>query len=173
MDSDVIFKLPNTNLTDPFSRVTELIEKRIAAATAAGEEERRAFPHETNGDEERYADQAYAGNFSKTLPHDSKTGLVDPVAYQALLNALRTGTLESFDLVPRGGPGRLAGPLSPLMFQMEGRILPAPSLRSCRHRLPVPAGLPRWSRSTGKPIFAMFPSSIMTGILWSRRLWRT
>jgi hypothetical protein len=110
--------------TDPFSRVLELIEKRTAAATDAGEEERKAFPHKTNGDEELYADQAYAGNFSKTLPHDPNTGLVEPFAYQTLLNALQTGTLESFDLVPRGGPGRLAGPLSPLMFQMEGADSP-------------------------------------------------
>jgi hypothetical protein len=49
---------------------------------------------------------------------------VEPFAYQALLNALRAGTLDSFDLVPRGGPGQLAGPLSPLMFQMEGKDSP-------------------------------------------------
>jgi hypothetical protein len=124
MDSDAILELENTNPTDPLSRVIELIEKRTAAATEAAEEERKAFPHKTNGDEELYADQAYAGNFSKTLPHDANTGLVEPFAYQALLNALRTGTLDSFDLVPRGGPGRLAGPLSPLMFQMEGEDSP-------------------------------------------------
>jgi len=93
---------------DPLSRIIELIEKRTAAATEAGEEEGKAFPHKTNGDEQLYADQAYAGNFSKTLPHDPNTGLVEPFAYQALLKALQTGTLESFDLVPRGGPGRLA-----------------------------------------------------------------
>jgi hypothetical protein len=122
--NDAISELENTNLTDPFSRVIELIEKRTTAATEAGEEERSAFPHKTNGDEELYANQAYAGNFSKTLPHDSNTGLVEPFAYQALLNALRTGTLDSFDLVPSGGPGRLAGPLSPLMFQMEGQDSP-------------------------------------------------
>jgi hypothetical protein len=109
---------------DPLSRIIELIEKRTAAATEAGEEEGKAFPHKTNGDEQLYADQAYAGNFSKTLPHDPNTGLVEPFAYQALLKALQTGTLESFDLVPRGGPGRLAGPLSPLMFQMEGTDSP-------------------------------------------------
>jgi hypothetical protein len=112
MDIDAISELENTNPTDPLSRVIELIEKRTAAATEAGEEESKAFPHKTNGDEELYADQAYAGNFSKTLPHDSNTGLVESFAYQALLNALRTGTLDSFDLVPRGGPGRLAGPLT-------------------------------------------------------------
>src|ERR1700730_8181136 len=122
--NDAISELENTNLTDPFSRVIELIEKRTTAATEAGEEERSAFPHKTNGDEELYAGQAYAGNFSKTLPHDSNTGLAELFAYLVLLNALRTGTLDSFDLVPSGGPGRLAGPLSPLMFQMEGQDSP-------------------------------------------------
>src|SRR6266850_3956740 len=45
--------------------------------------------------------QAYAGNFSKTLPHDPKTALVDPSVYQALLHALQTGTLASFDRILR------------------------------------------------------------------------
>jgi hypothetical protein len=112
------------NTAAPLSRIIELIEKRTAAATEAGEEEAKAFPHKTNGDEQLYADQAYAGNFFKTLPHDPNTGLVEPLAYEALLKALQTGTLASFDLVPRGGPGRLAGPLSPLMFQMEGKDSP-------------------------------------------------
>src|ERR1700730_1204466 len=77
--NDAISVLENTNLTDPFSRVIELIEKRTTAATEAGEEERSAFPHKTNGDEELYANQAYAGNFSKTLPHDSNTGSWNPL----------------------------------------------------------------------------------------------
>ena len=47
-----------------------------------------AFPHPTNGDEENYANQAFAGNFSKTLNHDPRTGLVVPSDYQALVNAL-------------------------------------------------------------------------------------
>jgi hypothetical protein len=79
-----------------------------------------AFPHQTNGDEETYANQAFAGNFSKTLNHDPRTGLVVPGDYQALLNALRDGTQEAFNAVPAGGPGRLAGPLSPLAFQLQG-----------------------------------------------------
>src|SRR5205085_2040255 len=82
------------------------------------------FPHHTNGDEERYKDQAFAGNFSKTLPHDAN-GLVVPSAYLALLNALKAGTQAAFDAVPAGGTGKLAGPLSPLQFQIEGIDSPA------------------------------------------------
>lgn len=79
-----------------------------------------AFPHQTNGDEELYANQAFAGNFSKTLNHDPNTGLVVPSDYQALMTALKAGTQAALDGVPAGGPGRLAGPLSPLAFQLQG-----------------------------------------------------
>src|SRR5215471_15429012 len=71
-----------------------------------------AFPHQTNGDEELYANQAFAGNFSKSLNHDPNTGLVVPSDYQALMNAVKAGTQAAFDAVPAGGPGKLAGPLS-------------------------------------------------------------
>ena len=81
---------------------------------------KNAFPHSTNGDEETYANQAFAGNFSKTLPHDSHTGLVDPNAYKALINGLTQGSKDLLDKVPAGGPGLLAGPLSPLAFQLQG-----------------------------------------------------
>lgn len=120
MDSAAMFGLKDGLVERSVPRIIELIKRRTAAAVKAGAEEARAQPHKTNGDEKLYADQAYAGNFSKTLPHDPATGLVDPLAYRTLLAALQTGTLASFDLVPRGGPGQLAGPLSPLMFQVEG-----------------------------------------------------
>src|SRR5947208_1142250 len=51
-----------------------------------------AFPHATNGDEERYANQTYAGNFSKTLPHDPATALATTAGYQSLLNGVTQGT---------------------------------------------------------------------------------
>jgi hypothetical protein len=74
MKSAAISELEITNPTDPLSRVIELIEKRTAAATEAGEEEKRLFRTRPMADEQLYADQAYAGNFSKTLPHDPNTG---------------------------------------------------------------------------------------------------
>jgi hypothetical protein len=81
---------------------------------------RNAFPHQTNGDEETYVNQAFAGNFSKSLNHDPNTGLVVPSDYQALMNAVKAGTQAAFDAIPAGGPGKLAGPLSPLAFQLQG-----------------------------------------------------
>ncbi len=71
-----------------------------------------AFPHQTNGDEETYANQSFAGNFSKTLNHNPSTGLVVPSDYQALMNGIKAGTQAALDAVPAGGPGKLAGPLS-------------------------------------------------------------
>jgi hypothetical protein len=112
------------NVKDPDSRARQLEDIREDAARAAARQLETAFSHHTNGDEERYKDQAFAGNFSKTLPHDAN-GLVVPIAYLALLNALKAGTQAAFDAVPAGGTGKLAGPLSPLQFQIEGIDSPA------------------------------------------------
>lgn len=112
-------------VSKPQQRGNDLEKVRKDAAKAARQAEIDSFPHPTNGDEERYADQAFAGNFSKTLPHDAN-GLVIPSAYQALLAALAAGTQEAFDAVPAGGAGKLAGPLSPLQFQMQGSDSPTP-----------------------------------------------
>jgi hypothetical protein len=112
------------NVKDPDRRERQLVDVRTDAARRAGELLEKSFPHPTNGDEERYRNQSFAGNFSKTLPHDPATGLVIPSAYLALLDALEDGTQEAFDAVPAGGPGKLAGPLSPLQFQMAGSDSP-------------------------------------------------
>src|SRR5215472_10498903 len=105
---------------NPSKRATQ--SDQIRRTTSGNESTviRNAFPHPTNGDEEAYANQAFAGNFSKTLPHDPHTGLVVPSAYQALLNGFTQGTQAALDQVPAGGPGQLAGPLSPLAFQLQG-----------------------------------------------------
>jgi len=112
------------NTKDPDSRARQLVDVRTDAAKREGELLETSFPHPTNGDEERYRDQGFAGNFSKTLPHDPATGLVVPAAYHALLDALNDGTQEAFDAVPAGGRGQLAGPLSPLQFQIAGSDSP-------------------------------------------------
>jgi hypothetical protein len=105
--------------------VQQLKEMREAAARAAARDLESSLAHQTNGDEELYKDQAYAGNFSKTLPHDAN-GLVVPSAYLAFLNALRAGTQEALDQVPAGGPGKFSSVLGALQFQMEGIDSPSP-----------------------------------------------
>ena len=111
-------------VNEPEERAEDLEKVRERAAEFAAKAVKKAVPHLTNGDEERYKNQAFAGNFSKTMPHDPNTGLVAPNAYISLLAALRQGTQAAFDAVPSGGPGKFTGPLSPLQFQMEGSDSP-------------------------------------------------
>ncbi len=114
-------------VNNPSVRTNQLQTIRDNAAINAASFEASVIPHPTNGDQELYATQGFAGNFSKTLPHDPTTGLVVPSAYQAILNACTAGTQAAWDAVPVGATphARLAGPLSPLQFQIEGEDSPA------------------------------------------------
>jgi hypothetical protein len=105
---------------NPSLRAAQSDQVRKTTSSNESSAIKAAFPHQTNGDEELYANQAFAGNFSKSLNHDPNTGLVVPSDYQALKNAVQSGTQAAFDAVPAGGPGKLAGPLSPLAFQLQG-----------------------------------------------------
>src|SRR5215472_5445188 len=108
---------------NPSKRATQSDQIRSTTSHDESQVVSKAFPHATNGDEETYANQGFAGNFSKTLPHDSHTGLVDPTAYKDLVNALTQGSKDLLDKVPAGSnpPDQLAGPLSALAFQLQGR----------------------------------------------------
>ena len=106
-------------VNNPNNRANELLEIRYAAARAARDAEQNAPPHPTNGDEETYAGSHFEGSFSKSMPLDGN-GLVNPSDYQLVLAAAAAGTQDAWDAVPAGGPGKLAGPLSPLVFQIEG-----------------------------------------------------
>jgi hypothetical protein len=111
----------------PNERANQLRNIRFNAAQVARANELKAFPHATNADEVTYAAQGFAGNFTKTLPHGSSTGLVSAADYQKLQAACAAGTQTAFDAVPAGGSGKLNGPLSPLVFQMEGDDSPVGS----------------------------------------------
>ncbi|MDP9122569.1 MAG: vanadium-dependent haloperoxidase [Acidobacteriota bacterium] len=60
----------------------------------------------SNGDEDdpKLKKLLYAANYSKGLPHDPKTGLVDPKAYETLLHALSTGEPEDFEKIRLNQP---------------------------------------------------------------------
>ena len=62
------------------------------------------FNRPNNGDEELYPNRI--GNYSKGLPHQSN-GEVQLNAYNALLDALRTGTPAMFEQIPMGGNRKL------------------------------------------------------------------
>ncbi len=73
--------------------------------------------HPTNGDESTVLN--YSGQFHKSLPH-ANNGMVDPLAYGKLLEAIQAGTFEAFEKVP-GGPVKLANPLAAQVYDLEGR----------------------------------------------------
>jgi hypothetical protein len=102
----------------------------------------RAHPDQSsNGDENRFP--SYIGNFTKGLPHDLATGEVDPpAAYQALLEALRSGPADEFQGVPAATavakPRKWVNPRAGLAFDLEGpdsaavAMPPAPSVDSAQ-----------------------------------------
>ena len=73
--------------------------------------------HLGNGDEQRY--QNRIGNYSKGLPHN-QFGEVDQVAYNQLLEALRTGNPGDFERIPMGGDALLKNPQAGLTYEMAG-----------------------------------------------------
>jgi hypothetical protein len=76
-----------------------------------------SFSRPNNGDEELYPNRI--GNYSKALPHQPN-GEVVPEAYDALLNALRTGDPAAFEQIPMGGTVKLTSPQSGYAFDLEG-----------------------------------------------------
>jgi len=76
----------------------------------------------TNGDEALYANKI--GNYSKGLPHNN-LGEVDVTAFNALVNAMSSGTPSAFESIPMGAPNpaqqrKLVNPQSGLAFDMQG-----------------------------------------------------
>ena len=116
------------------ARADESQEIRI---NAANHERAVRIPNQpTNGDQNRYADQA--NTYTKGLPHDS-FGRVDLNAFSILLNALNTGEPEDFEKIIVGGTRRLNGPQGGYAFDLEGTdayqfgfplVPPAPALAS-------------------------------------------
>ncbi len=74
--------------------------------------------HPNNGDEKRYLNRI--GNYSKGLPHNS-LGEVDQVAYNHLLEALKTGNPDDFERIPMGDSQvQFKNPQAGLTFEMQG-----------------------------------------------------
>jgi hypothetical protein len=73
--------------------------------------------HTSNGDEDRYPNRI--GNYSKGLPHNS-FGEVDADAYETFLQAVDTGTAESYAAIRTSSGRRLTNPMGGLAFDLEG-----------------------------------------------------
>ncbi|MBC8123847.1 MAG: vanadium-dependent haloperoxidase [Gemmatimonadaceae bacterium] len=75
-------------------------------------------PHPTSVDDELYSN--HIGSFSKGLPHND-LGEVDPAAYQAMIDALKSGSPTSFEAIPLGGSLKLANPQLAYRYSLEGQ----------------------------------------------------
>ena len=73
--------------------------------------------HPANNDESLYPNKI--ANYSKGLPHNND-GTVVLSAYNALLQAMNSGTPADFDAIPLGGTVKLTNPQAGLAFDMEG-----------------------------------------------------
>ena len=73
--------------------------------------------HLNNGDEGSLP--GWIGNFSKGLPH-AQNGEVASGAYQSLMSALVTGSVNALEGISRGSGMKFVNPLASLSFQMEG-----------------------------------------------------
>jgi len=97
-------------------RVAQAYEIRVQAATI---QKLAPLPdHPNNGDEERYLNRI--GNYSKGMPHNS-LGEVDQVAYNAFLQAIKTGNPDDFERIPMGDSQvQFKNPQAGLTFEMQG-----------------------------------------------------
>ncbi|MGI8885152.1 MAG: vanadium-dependent haloperoxidase [Pyrinomonadaceae bacterium] len=99
-------------------RAAACFQVRMDAAQANFQPLPPLFSRPTNGDEDLYENKI--ANYSKGLPHNSN-GEVNSAAYNALLDALKTGNPTKFEQIPLGGDRRLTSPQAGLAFDLEGK----------------------------------------------------
>jgi hypothetical protein len=121
---------------------------RQSAALAVREEAakiafRRSVPsHLSNSEESDYRNSAgelnYIANFHKGLNHNA-LGEVVAADYRAMVRALNTGSVDSFEAIPLGLGRKLTNPQSGLAFDLEGpdghslAMPPAPRIDSAEN----------------------------------------
>ncbi|NOT60733.1 MAG: hypothetical protein HOP19_10990, partial [Acidobacteria bacterium] len=110
------------------ARADRAFRQRVDMATL--QRERPLPKHDTNGDEDRYANRI--GSYSKGLPHNNR-GEVDLNAYNTLLTALRTVNVDDFERITLGGNVKLTNPQAGLGMDSEG-----PDTFAC-YQPPAPA----------------------------------
>jgi hypothetical protein len=84
----------------PTQRANTQLAKRVVAAIF---DRSMGVPlHPCNNDEELYRNQNFIGSFTKGLRKINSFGEVDPVAYCALLKAVRSNSPADFEAIPLG-----------------------------------------------------------------------
>jgi hypothetical protein len=90
----------DTEILTPTGRANVQLAKRVEAAIF---DRLQGVPsHPCNGDETLYSNRNYIGSFSKGLKKINNFGEVDPAAYCALLQAVRTNNPSDFERIPLG-----------------------------------------------------------------------
>ncbi|MBV9301009.1 MAG: vanadium-dependent haloperoxidase [Acidobacteriaceae bacterium] len=97
------------------ARAEKALRLRIEIAKA--ESQVKIPPQETNGDTERYPN--HLANYSKGLRHN-QYDIVDPLDFESLLKALRSGKWEDFEDIPLGGKAKQSNPLAAFAYTLEG-----------------------------------------------------
>ena len=103
----------------------------IRKLAAAAQSSRPIASMKSNGDEDNLPDRI--GCYTKGLPQN-RFGEVEPKAYNALLESIKSGKFEDFERIPRAGGRRLNNPQCGFAFHMEGGdpqsfdLPPAPSI---------------------------------------------
>ncbi len=90
---------------------------QLRQRTAQSQRKQPLLPQPNNNDEDDFPNRV--GCYSKALPHDD-LGVVEPKAYQALLQALTTCAHEDYEMILLGGSVKLANPQAAMAFQLEG-----------------------------------------------------
>ena len=117
-----------------------------------------------NDDEQRYAAENYYASFTKTLPSD-QFGEADPVAFEALQTAMRSGAQNDFDNIPLDveADRALANPQGAFRYELAGLDGHAtrmpPSLRFRGARLAAEMGEVYWQALTRDVPFIDYASS--------------
>ncbi|HEU4885415.1 MAG TPA: hypothetical protein VFT45_24420 [Longimicrobium sp.] len=113
----------NTPAASPPRRVeARKLAAREVRVQAAGVAARRAHEeHANNNDEVNYPERRFAGNFSKSLKHDS-LGDPDPGSYATLLRALQSEDPADFEEIELASSTalKLTNPQSGLAFDISG-----------------------------------------------------
>jgi membrane-associated phospholipid phosphatase len=105
----------------------------IRRQTAAAQSDRAIASMKSNRDEDSLP--ARIGCYTKALPQN-RYGEVEPKAYNALLEAIKSGKFEDFERIPRAGGRKLNNPQCGFAFATEGGdpqsfdLPPAPSIAS-------------------------------------------
>lgn len=136
---------------------------RIRQQAAQAQRKLPTLPQPHNGDEDVYANRI--GCYSKAMPHD-EFGVVEPRAYQALLQAVTTCAHSDYEMIPLGGSVKLANPQAAMAFEMEGSdphqfALPAaPKFNSAEQAAEMTELY--WQAATRDVAFAEYDSNELT-----------